>query len=277
MTDILPDTTSRDHRSERVRHPLKFRLLSVTRVARTTPSMIRVTLTGDDLAGFASAGFDDHVKLFFPDEGQEVPTLPGVGANGAPVFEGERPLMRDYTPRRYDATTNELDIEFAIHEAGPATRWAMQATAGQKIGVGGPRGSFVLAGDFDWYLMIGDDAALPAIARRLEELHAGARAIVIADVGSVADEQRLETRASASITWVHRGAAAAGTPERLEAALRALALPDGDGHAWIAAESDVAKRLRRILVEEKRHPKAWVRASGYWRHGAEGAHETIED
>ena len=40
-------------------------------------------------------------------------------------------------------------------------------------------GSFVIPTGFDWHLLAGDDTALPAIARRLEELPAGARADVI--------------------------------------------------------------------------------------------------
>jgi NADPH-dependent ferric siderophore reductase len=30
--------------------------------------MVRVTVGGDDLTGFTSQGFDDHIKLVFTDE-----------------------------------------------------------------------------------------------------------------------------------------------------------------------------------------------------------------
>ena len=92
--------------------------------------MIRVTLTGD-LEGFNSLGFDDHVKLFFPDG--------TTNAEGAPDM-----LSRDFTPRRYDAAANTLEIDFAIHDAGPATRWAAQAKPGDALTLGGPRGSFII-------------------------------------------------------------------------------------------------------------------------------------
>ena len=71
--------------------------------------------------------------------------------------------MRDYTPRRHDAEAGTLEIDFALHEAGPATQWAEQAKVGDLLGVGGPRGSFIVPTDFDWHLLIGDDTALPAI------------------------------------------------------------------------------------------------------------------
>src|SRR5262245_43870373 len=82
----------------RVRHEPRRRELVVKRVDKIAAHMIRVTL-GGDLDGFTSLGFDDHIKLFFPD-----PTAP---ADGEPQF-----VSRDYTPRRYDAAARKLDVEF---------------------------------------------------------------------------------------------------------------------------------------------------------------------
>ena len=80
--------------------------------------------------------------------------------------------MRDYTPRRYDLDTLELDIDFVLHGDGPASTWAEQAKPGQFLHIGGPRGSMIVPDIFDSYLLIGDETALPAIARRLEGLAA---------------------------------------------------------------------------------------------------------
>ena len=71
----------------RVRHTLKFRLLQVVRVHAVTPHLLRVTLSGADLADFESASFDDHVKVFFPPPGAERPAIPTMGPSG-PVFPG---------------------------------------------------------------------------------------------------------------------------------------------------------------------------------------------
>lgn len=272
MTDstTATDTNPARHRIERVRHELKRRLLTVKRVARVTPRMVRVTLTGDDLPGFVSAGFDDHVKLF-------VPSADGTLSMAVPPGEAGGPPMRDFTPRRYDAAANELDIDFAIHDAGPATDWAAKAEVGHQIGVGGPRGSFVIADDFDWYLFVGDETALPAIGRRLDELRPGVTAIVVAEVTDAAEEQQLTSRANVRVTWVHRGAREPGTTTLLDDALRAVALPGGEGYAWVACESLTAKRLRQILVDERGHPRGWIRASGYWRRGAVAVHDNFND
>ena len=53
---------------------------------------------------------------------------------------------------------------------------------------------------FDWHLLIGDDTGLPAIARRLEELPAGARAVVLAEVDNAADEVTFKSAADVSVT-----------------------------------------------------------------------------
>ena len=174
----------------RVRHELKRRLLEVRQVERVTPNYVRVTLGGDDLAGCSSLAYDDHSKLFFPAAGVAAPVFPG---------EGEA-IMRDYTPRRYDAERGELVFEFALHEGGPASDWAAQAKPGMFLGVGGPRGSFVVEGNFDWYLLIGDESGLPAIARRLEELPKTAKAVVVVEVANGAEQQELTAPDDTKIT-----------------------------------------------------------------------------
>ena len=266
MTDTATKTR---HAITRVRHEPRRRLVTVNRVERLTPNMVRIAL-GGDLAGFVSSGYDDHVKVFFPLPGRSAPTLPDPAAEGA-----ERSPGRDYTPRRYDTGRNELIIDFALHDAGPATDLAAQAAPGQQLAVGGPRGSFVVPDDFDWYLFIGDETALPAIGRRLEELRAGTRAIVVAAVAGPEEEYAFESRATVETVWVHRPLARAHDPELLLDAVRALTLPAaGDGYAWAAGESQTAKLLRRHLLDERGLDKAWVKAAGYWKRGAVSIHET---
>src|SRR3569833_1827146 len=196
MTDTLTPTR---HAITRVRHEPRRRILTVRNVERITPQMARITL-GGDLAGFLSASYDDHVKVFFPLPGRDAPTIPPPDApEGA-----ERSPGRDYTPRHFDAAKSELILDFALHDAGPATTWAAQAKPGQQLAVGGPRGSFDVPDDFIWYLFVGDETALPANGRRLEELRADARAIVVAAVTGPEEEQRFNSSASVETMWVRR-------------------------------------------------------------------------
>ena len=237
-------------RVERVRHELKRRELTVTRVEAVGPHFRRVTFTGDSLVDFVSASFDDHVKLILDT---------GAGA----------PAMRDYTPRRFDTGTRELDIEFALHGDGPAANWAAQAQTGQRVTIGGPRGSFIVPTAFDWHLLVGDETALPAVARRLEELPAGTRAIVRMAVADPADRRTLPSAAALDLQWLDSDAA-------LLAAIRDLALPAGDGYAWCAGEAGTMTELRRTLVDDKGHDRHAIRAAAYWKRGAIAHHENLE-
>jgi NADPH-dependent ferric siderophore reductase len=244
----------------RVRHEPRRRSLTVERVDKIAARMMRVTLVGD-LEGFTSLGFDDHVKLFFPDE----PTSPGGATNM---------IARDFTPRRYDAAANELEIDFAIHAAGPATRWAAQASAGQTLAIGGPRGSFIIPTAYDWHLLIADETGLPAIGRQLAELPIGTRVVVLVEVDGPSDQLTFETAANATIIWAHRSDIATDV---LPKTLATLKLPAGNYYAWVACESLTAKMLRRQLIADHGANPKWMRAAGYWRRGAVAVHETHED
>jgi NADPH-dependent ferric siderophore reductase len=280
MTGNAPPTEVLDAAEplvSRVRHSPKFRMLTVARVRDLTPRMRRITLTGEDLAGFVSSGFDDHVKLFFPRPGEDEPARPAIGADGKSVWdESRKPPSRDFTPRRYDAAAGELDIDFALHEAGPATDWAAGVRPGSRLGVGGPRGSFVISTAFAWHLLIGDETAIPAIGRRLEELPAAAHALVVVEVANAGEQMSFTSNATFDVTWVQRDGARPGSVDGLDRAARALRLPPGQGYTWVAAETNVAKQLRRTLIE-RGADKRWLRAAGYWKQGAEATHDMHDD
>jgi NADPH-dependent ferric siderophore reductase len=247
-------------------------------VRRITPHMVRVTLGGEDLDGFVSSGFDDHVKLFFPHPGETRPTLPNTAqSNQDTADSGFKPVARDYTPRRHDAVSRTLEIEFALHDSGPATAWAAQALPGHLLGVGGPRGSFIIPVDFACHLLIGDETALPAISRRLEELPRDVRAIVVVEVDTAAEQQELATAAQVDTVWVHRRGAEPGSVGLLLGAVGALTLPADDIFTWAACESGVAKALRLHFLNERGFSKDRVKAAGYWRRGAAAVHDKLDD
>ena len=247
----------------RVRHEPRRRTLTVRQVETIAAHMVRVTLSGD-LEGFTSLGFDDHVKLFFPDGTKN--------AEGAPNMLG-----RDFTPRRYDPAQDTLEIDFAIHDAGPATRWAAQAKPGDMLALGGPRGSFIIPTTYDWHLLVGDETALPAISRRLAELPARTRTVVVVEVDGPDDETALPIAADATVSWAHRDGVAAGDSDVLAKTLAKLKLPAGDYYGWVACESLIAKALRGQLIADHGANPKWLRAAGYWRRGAVAVHDVIED
>jgi len=242
-----PTTTA--SRVQRVRHEIKRRDVEVVRIEDLSPHFRSVTFGGASLEGFTSLSFDDHVKF----------VLAGGSAD---------PVMRDYTPRRFDAGKGELTIEFALHGDGPAADWASSAAVGQRVTIAGPRGSLVIPTDYEWHLFVGDETALPAIARRLEELPAGAQAIVLAQVDE-SDRRVFATAADLSVQWV------AG-PDLLIEAVRSVALPAGEGYAWCAGEARTMAAVRRILVDDKGHDRHAIRAAAYWKLGAVAHHENLE-
>jgi NADPH-dependent ferric siderophore reductase len=254
------------HITTRVRHELRRRTLTVTSTELLTPRMRRFGFTAPDLHDFVSASHDDHVKLFFP----------GVGDNA----DARETCMRDFTPRRFDRSLGTLIIDFALHEAGPATRWAISAQIGDTLEIGGPRGSTVVPDDFDWYLLVGDETALPAIGRRVEELRADVpvATFVLIEAGETQYFQTkdFQTRAAWTPHWIARN----GSPDdasRLRTALADYTLPSGDGFVWIAAEASVARSVRNLVIEDLGHPRQWTKAAGYWKRGHADAHEKIED
>ena len=258
---------------QKIRHETRLRVLKVQAVKHLTPLMLRVTLAGDQLEGFASPGYADHIKIFFAPAGSDQ-ILPVPGPDGLAFPEDRpRPEMRDYTPRAFHPATNTLDVDFVLHGDGPASSWAAQAEVGQKIVIGGPRGSVIIPDAFHWYLLVGDETGLPAIGRRLEELPPAARAVAIIEVARKEEEQVLKTAAEAEIIWVHRNGAEAGNNDLLLRKVEQLSLPNGDCYAFIAGESNTSKSLRNHLVDQRGLNAEWVKAAGYWLRGVADAHE----
>src|SRR3546814_12528631 len=73
--------------------------------------------------------------------------------------------------------------------------------------IAGPRGSFLVPTAFDWHLLIGDETAIPAIARRLEELPAAAKAIVIIKITSDAAKLELPRQCPLDVHWENEDSA----------------------------------------------------------------------
>ncbi|SCZ21032.1 MULTISPECIES: siderophore-interacting protein [Pseudomonas] len=250
----------------RVMHEIKRRRLEVLRVVDLTPRMRRITLGGPELTGFISLGTDDHVKLLFPQNAEQAAALEtlvlGAGKSDVPM-----PEMRDYTPRRYDLDKLELDIDFVLHGDGPASTWAEQAKPGQFLHIGGPRGSMIVPDIFDSYLLIGDETALPAIARRLEGLATNRKALVVIEVENGKEQQPLESAAQVNVIWVLRE----GGKDNLLTTVKQLQVPKGNLYAWVATETKVSRQIRRVLLDEHGLDEKFVKAVGYWR--AEGSEE----
>jgi NADPH-dependent ferric siderophore reductase len=239
----------------------------VRRVERLTPHMIRVVLAGDGLAHFTAGTHTDHyIKMLFPAPGTAYPSPFDLDRIRAELPREQWPLTRTYTVRRWDPETGELTVDLVHHgDEGVAGPWAARARIGDEVFFSGPGGGYAPSADADWYLLAGDESALPAIAASLEQLPAGATARVFVEVAGPQEEQKLDTPADAEIVWLHRGDGHVG--EALLRAVTALEFPPGVPEAFVHGEAGFVKELRRLLRVELGVPRERLSISGYWRAG----------
>ncbi|MFZ6779882.1 siderophore-interacting protein [Undibacterium sp. Ji83W] len=244
---MITKTEKPTHHIERLHWEKRSRTLRVTSVTRLTPNMQRITFQSDDLHDFASLAHDDHVKIMLPVAG-----------------EADSFVTREYTPRYFDTQARTLVLDFALHQHGPANDWARRAKTGDTLIVNGPGKSMVVADDFDWYLLIGDATALPAITRRVEQLRAGVHVTSIIMLADAADKQASVTAANWQTQWLICEHDSVSDEQALLVTAAAYQFPPGDGYIWIAAERQAARALRAYMVEQRGQPEAWIKSSSYW-------------
>lgn len=248
-----------------------FREAVVRSAHDITPAMRRVVVACDDPAHFETGGL--HVRLLIPPAGR-TPVWPKVGPDSRVIWpEGEDELARRvYTIRAIDHARRELTIDVVLHDDSPGSVWARNAKAGDRVGLLGPGGGDVIPAD--WYLLCGDETALPAIARIAASLPATARAAVVIEVADGAEEQEISSEAALEVTWLHRNGQPAGSTDLLPEAVRAIQLPEG-GELFIFAgcEQAAARVIRKHLRAERKLPKERHLVVAYWRRGHSDVHD----
>ncbi|WP_447035626.1 siderophore-interacting protein [Streptomyces sp. DSM 118878] len=252
--------------AEKVGYPIHVRETEVVRTAMVGSGLLRVTLGGPGAEGFEAHAPDEHVKLLFPDPDGSL-RLPE--RNGAMLrWPRPSPTSREYTVRRYDPATAEIDIDIAPHDGGLASDWAAAVRPGAVIHLAGPPGGLIVPHTYDRYLLAGDITALPAIARWLEELPATARGWAFIEVADATQEIELCAPEGFEVRWLHRGDRAPGTGDALARAVTAVTVPEGERiYVWAAGEAGQIKPLRRWARDELRLDKADVDITGYWKRG----------
>ncbi|RPE43688.1 NADPH-dependent ferric siderophore reductase [Streptomyces sp. Ag109_O5-1] len=259
--------------------PFRFFSLQVVRTRRLGPSLVRVTFAGDDLVHFHSQGRDQSLSLFIPAEGRIEPAVPIELGDGwwqawRELPDGIRAVMRSYTLRALRRNPDEIDIDFALHgvepgaaaPAGPASRWAARACAGDRVLLLGPALAdnrairFRPPEDTDLVLIWGDQTAVPAATAILESLPATTRVRAWLEVPHAGDIQDVTTLADAHIEWM--------VGDTATEAVRGARLPSAERpYVWIAGESGRVKELRRHFVGERGIDRRRVTFVGYWRQG----------
>jgi len=246
----------------RVRNELRFRSVEVVAKTFIANSFYRIEFGGEALSGFNSAGFDDHIKVFFPDPATNELYLPEVTAEGVVWKGGIRPLARDYSPLCFDPHKTRLTLDFYRHDSGVASDWAAMAHPGDRLAIGGPRGSLIVPEDYAFQLYVCDETGLPAFKRRHAAL--GERPVrLYAFVDEAIGKAYLGNLPNAEIFWLGSGNMQAGVAP-LIASLEDLVVPQDDYFIWLTGEGAAVKQLSDYFIEKRECDSDFVRAVAYW-------------
>lgn len=210
----------------------------VLRRDQLSAHLVRLTLGGPGLAGFASTGIpDEWVGLVVPGQFQS----------------------RYYTVVSH--TDGELVLDVVVHDAGLVTEWAARDVVGETVTILEPKGSFAMPPDASWLMLVGDLTAMPAMARIAAGVDVPTRIwaeVPEAPPGYFPDD--------ADITWLEQPG---DGRSRLAEVVEGLDWPQGQGYFWMAGESAQMRAIRKHLMREIKLPSTAYDVMGYWRGGAQ--------
>lgn len=233
------------------------RTLQVTACRYITPNMLRITLGGAEIATFPDDQESAYIKLIFPEA------------------DNPKGLMRTYTVRHQRA--DAFDVDFVLHgDAGPASNWAKSARPGDQILIGGPGPKKLVDNTAEWFLLVGDMTALPAISVNIEQLPANARGHAVIEVIDERDIQPLAHPASFNLHWLvnpHPGVDSQLLVDRV----RQLEWLPGRPSIWAACEFSGMRELRRHFKKERQVVRGDLYVSSYWKLGnSEDQHKVVK-
>lgn len=238
------------------RLPGNMSLARIEAAERISPSYVRVWMTGPALARFARGGL--HFRLLFGLAGAPWPTTDADGVTRWPGGSEawHRPV---YTTREIallggDAARITFDV--FLHDGGRVTDWTTRVRPGEEIALTGPGGGERPSAP--WMGLIGDETAVPVIARILAEADPATRGSATLFVPEAGDVQALAGPAGITVRWILRD-----EPTAPLDALAALAIPERDRFVFFAAERREAVAARDRLRAQGLGRGEFY-ASAYW-------------
>ncbi|CUX48557.1 siderophore-interacting protein [Agrobacterium genomosp. 13] len=231
--------------------PDDLRILRVQTIEDLSPRFRRIVFKGENLERYDRKD-QLHCRLIFQPRGIAAPRWPLLDHRGHVVWQDNIAVpTRVYTIRFIDTARQTITIDFALHaHPGPATLWAMNARAGDVVGILGPAANGPAPADF--YVLAGDETALPGIARILEYLPPMATGHAFIEVDTAADKLPLSSSSGVSIQWLYRNGKAAGTTTLLQDAIRSLRWPECPAGIffWGGCEHKAFSAIHRHLRKE---------------------------
>ena len=231
-----------------------------------TPNMQRITLQSPELSEFPANCEGGYIKLLFTPRGEtEIKAL----------AEGERPVMRTYTIRRFNPQDGTIEVDFVRHithdlQCGFAARWALKVAVGETIFIAGPGTIQDMTTEADWFFMVADMTALPALSAKVRHLPEESKGYAVIKVLSEQDIQSISVPSNLQVKWIY-------ADDSLEQAVRELPWLDGTASVWCACEFDSMRALRQYFRNEKEVDRENIYISSYWKQGvSEDGHKAIK-
>lgn len=230
--------------------------------------MVRVTLSGPELAGLTVDQPAASVRVLLPSSGAADLVVPTWNGNEFLLPDGRRPTIRTFTPWRVDPEALELDVGIVVHGGGVASDWAVSAEPGRPAAISGPGRGYTVDRGAPAYLVAGDETAIPAITQVLDAIPGETQVEVRIEIAQAGGRLALPARPGATVEWCDLPS---GAPpgDALANAVRDVELPDGT-LVWAAGEAAAAQRIRRHLFDDRGVSRAQTSVRGYWKHGRAG-------
>ncbi|GAA1339859.1 siderophore-interacting protein [Kocuria palustris] len=244
--------------------------LTVVQRLELSPSMVRIVASIGDPSSFRDIEPPEkYCKLVFFDPELGLGDHPDYWSLRETLPREHLPVTRHMTLRHVDLEAGQLWIDVALHgDSGWAGPWAAGAQPGDTIVAVGPGGKWIPDPQASWSLMLGDEAAIPAVLANVEAMPEDARGEILLEVQDADHHLDIQVPSGWSLRWIHRAEAPAGFPALVEAARTAQWPGTTDGiQVFAHGEREAMKALRPVLFEEHGLDRAQVSLSGYWARG----------
>ena len=249
------------------RSPHQAYLVRVQDIIDLSPNLRRLVLHSDELVDYPHQFNGAHIKIFLASAGQTSPQLPQFSGHGFKWGDPDnKPIVRTYTIRDYDAQACTVSIDFVKHgDNGPASAFAEHARAGDIIGISSPGGPNPMLKAATRYLFVGDITAVPAIASLLSDIEqeaSGDVVLLLPDASDLPTTLNLPTNMQLHMFY--------GSLSQIPALIEKVSgFPPlcADDFAWVAGEAEMVRPLRDLLRNQWQLPPQRHYAVPYWRHG----------
>ena len=216
--------------------PPNFQIAMVCGIEHVGGNFIRVHMACDAVETLCVGGM--HFSLLLPPAGR-VPVWPILNDRMRTVWPADADTLHRaaYTFVAIDPVSGRFSFDIFAHAGGRTTDWAQRVTGGEVVGIMGPgSGDFPITDDL---LIAGDETALPAIRRILEQSPPTRHGHAVIEVGDPADIVPITVPPLMTLDWILRG-----PDQGLCAQLLNIDHLPPETFVWVAAEQATIRQVK---------------------------------